>query len=303
MRWTPGGESRNVEDRRGSGFGMAPVGIGGTVILLVLSLIFGRDFVSGSGDASGAAAAAASGEVAPVQQTPEEAKEVQFVSFVLDTAQATWSQCSRSDRHAVARREARAVSQRDADGLRCRPDGDGSVLLSVDQKIYIDLAFYDELRDAVRRARRFRAGVRDHARARTSRSASARARTRRCAARSSRIPIRRTRCRLRLELQADCYAGVWAHHDPGREDSRAGRHRRGLNAAAAVGDDRIQKRDDGTRERRLVHAWLVGAARDLVQARVRSPVIPKDCNTFENVIRRVVELIAHDSATRASRAA
>src|SRR5689334_12003797 len=89
MRWTPGGESRNVEDRRGGGLGM-PMGIGGSVILLVLSLIFGRDFVSGSSD-SGAPPANANGEVAPVQQTPEEAKEVQFVSFVLDTAQATWS--------------------------------------------------------------------------------------------------------------------------------------------------------------------------------------------------------------------
>src|SRR5512146_2341514 len=92
MRWTPGGESRNVEDRRGSGFGMAPMGIGGTVVLLVLSLIFGRDFVSGSGGDNGnGPPQSASGEAAPINQSPEEAKEVQFVSFVLDTAQATWA--------------------------------------------------------------------------------------------------------------------------------------------------------------------------------------------------------------------
>ena len=49
MRWSPGGTSRNIEDRRGSsggfGGGMAPMGIGGTIVLLVLGLIFGRDFV------------------------------------------------------------------------------------------------------------------------------------------------------------------------------------------------------------------------------------------------------------------
>ncbi len=85
MRWVPG-SGRNVEDRRAGG-GMVPMGIGGTVVLLILSLVFGRDFISGSG-----------GEVAPsqsaggeVQQTPEEAKQVQFVSFVLDSTQATWS--------------------------------------------------------------------------------------------------------------------------------------------------------------------------------------------------------------------
>jgi len=65
MRWSPGGESSNVEDRRGGGgMSMAPMGIGGTVILVVLSLIFGRDFVSGSG-ADPAQASSASGEVAP----------------------------------------------------------------------------------------------------------------------------------------------------------------------------------------------------------------------------------------------
>src|SRR5215212_1679188 len=89
MRWTPGGTSRNVEDRRGSGgMGMAPMGIGGTVVLLVLSLIFGRDFVTGSDEGVAPDGRTASGEV---QQTPEEATEVKFVSFVLDTAQAVWS--------------------------------------------------------------------------------------------------------------------------------------------------------------------------------------------------------------------
>src|SRR4051812_16570364 len=94
MRWTPGGQSNNIEDRRGSrgGLGgMAPMGIGGTIVVLVLSLIFGRDFVSGGGGGAQDPQQTANGDVAPAQQSPEEAREVQFVSFVLDSAQAVWS--------------------------------------------------------------------------------------------------------------------------------------------------------------------------------------------------------------------
>src|SRR6185503_19285385 len=93
MRWSPGADRGNVEDRRGGGggFGMAPMGIGGTIVVLVLSLIFGRDFVGGGSD-TGDQTQTSSGEVgAPVQQSAAEAKEVQFVTFVLDTAQAEWA--------------------------------------------------------------------------------------------------------------------------------------------------------------------------------------------------------------------
>src|SRR5262245_53122898 len=92
MRWTPGGGSRNVEDRRGGGgMGMGPMGIGGAIVVLVLSLTIGRDFVSGGGEQS-VPADTAGGEVgAPVNESPEEKKEVQFVSWVLDTTQATWA--------------------------------------------------------------------------------------------------------------------------------------------------------------------------------------------------------------------
>src|SRR5438105_15874921 len=92
MRWTPGGESSNIEDRRGQGGGFMPggkgVGIGGAVVLLVLSLIFGRDFVTGgpTTDNTGVPATS-SGEVA---RTPAEDRLVQFVSFVLVDGQDAW---------------------------------------------------------------------------------------------------------------------------------------------------------------------------------------------------------------------
>jgi len=95
MRWTPGSGS-DIEDRRGSsgggfGIGGAPIGCGGAIILLVLSLLFHKNFFAllGSGD-NGTQVSGPAAQSQPVQQTPEEAKEVQFVSFVLDDAQKTW---------------------------------------------------------------------------------------------------------------------------------------------------------------------------------------------------------------------
>src|SRR5690348_9012087 len=97
MRWTPGGESRDIEDRRGASRGAfggrgIHVGIGGAILLLVLSLVFHRDFFSlvEGGAGTGTVATADSGAVAPVTSTPGEDRLVQFVSFVLDDDQKTW---------------------------------------------------------------------------------------------------------------------------------------------------------------------------------------------------------------------
>ena len=105
MRWTPGGRSDNLEDRRGAssgGFGGGRgLGLGGIVILLVLSLIFKQDFLSlvgGAGGASGAPAAAP----APIDD-PSEERAVQFLSWVLNDAQDTvWTHpAAADDEHAL----------------------------------------------------------------------------------------------------------------------------------------------------------------------------------------------------------
>src|SRR6267378_3760725 len=97
MRWTPGGRSDDIEDRRdesggggGFNFGGMHIGIGGFLILLVLSLVFKRDFLSLLGGGSGGS---------PIQTSqPDTARdqreepEVQFISFVLDDVQKTWTQ-------------------------------------------------------------------------------------------------------------------------------------------------------------------------------------------------------------------
>ena len=89
MRWSPGGTSDNVEDRPGMRLGRGGLGIGGGLVLLILSLVFGRNFFEDAG--SGPVTTQRAAEVVPINETPEEKVRVQFVSFVLDDVQATWA--------------------------------------------------------------------------------------------------------------------------------------------------------------------------------------------------------------------
>ena len=231
MRWTPGGPSPDVEDRRGQRFGGfgGRLGIGGVLVLLVLSLVFKRDFlslVSGTGEAAPAG---------PVAQTPEEEHLVEFVSFVFDTTQSTWSMIlqQRGRRYA----HAKLVLFRDAIQSACgfAESATGPFYCPGNHKVYIDLGFYDELR------RRFGAPgdfaqayvlaheIGHHVQTLLGDSFGS----------SNTESVRR-------ELQADCYAGVWGYHmaregvlEPGDADE-------GLRAAAAVGDDRLQRMSTGT---------------------------------------------------------
>jgi len=248
MRWTPGGESGNIEDRRGSsggfGGGMAPMGIGGTIVLIVLSLIFGRDFVGGSGTDQGTQQTA-SGDVAPVQQSPAEEREVQFVSFVLDSAQAVWS---RIEPRAFGQpwHDAKLVLFRDATPTAC---GTGQTAMGPfycpnDEKVYVDLAFFDELKSRFGAPGEFaQAYVIAHELGHHVQHLNGVDRQVRRLQQQN--PGEANPLSVKLELQADCYAGVFGHElqnenilDPGDIDD-------GLRAAAAVGDDRLQRETTG----------------------------------------------------------
>jgi hypothetical protein len=89
MLWTPGGRSPNLEDRRSTGGGMGRgLGIGGTVVVLALSLLFGRNLFNDLGVEPGVAA---SGAPMSAADSAAEEPEVQFISFVLDDVQNTWA--------------------------------------------------------------------------------------------------------------------------------------------------------------------------------------------------------------------
>ena len=124
MRWTPGGESQDIEDRRddsggggGFNFGGFHIGIGGFIILLVLSLVFKRNFLSLAGVGGG------SNPATQVSRQPDTARDqreqplVQFVSFVLDDTQRTWTQILAAQ--GVQYRHAKLVLFRDSIDSAC----------------------------------------------------------------------------------------------------------------------------------------------------------------------------------------
>lgn len=275
MRWTPGGGSRNVEDRRGSGLGMGTMGIGGSVILLVLSLIFGRDFISGSGDGVDAGQGAG-GEV---QQTPEEAKEVQFVSFVLDTAQANWAKLL-PETMGAPWRDAKLVLFRNATQTGCGvgQSAMGPFYCPLDQRIYIDLGFYDDLRTRFGAPGDFaQAYVLTHELGHHVQHLLGTDERVRRAQESN--PDQAKALSVRLELQADCYAGIWAHQTQQEQILEQGDIEEGLNAAASVGDDRIQRETTGhVNSDSFTHGS--SAQRATWFKRGFSSGNPRDCDTF-----------------------
>ena len=248
MRWNPGHRSVNVEDRRGAGGGFmrgaGGMGAGGLVILVILSLIFGRDFVSLASDPSVAQPGAESGEVPPAETTPEEERLVSLVSFVLDDAQDTWRQVS--SEMGTPYRDAKLVLFRDAVQSACgfAEAATGPFYCPADEKVYIDLGFYEELQQRFGAPGDFAQAyvlaheIGHHVQNLLGTEAQVReARTRRADLANE--------LSVRLELQADCYAGVWGHSAAQRQKLESGDVEEGLAAAAAVGDDRLQRMGGG----------------------------------------------------------
>jgi predicted metalloprotease len=219
------------------------MGIGGAVVMLVLSLIFGRDFVTGgtTTNTDNGAPAVANGEVS---SSPAEERLVQFVSFVLDDVQNTWRSIL-ADRH-VPYEDAKLVLFRDMTQSGCGTAQStmGPFYCPLDEKAYIDLSFYDELQ------RRFGASgefaeayvlaheLGHHVQHLLGIDAQARRLQQSQPGSANAVSVR-------LELQADCFAGIWGHSTQQRRLLEQGDIEDGLNAAAAVGDDRLQRAATG----------------------------------------------------------
>ncbi len=248
MRWSDRGQSSNVEDARGSGGGRfsgggARLGLGGMLVLLILSLVFKRDFfslVSGGagGDGTGQATSG------PVQSSPEEEKLAHFVGFVLDTTQAYWSK----EFPALGAQyvPAHLVLFRDGIESACgvAQTSSGPFYCPGDQKVYIDLGFYDELTRKFGAPGDFaQAYVIAHELGHHVQNLLGIERQMREA--QQRRPERANDLSVRLELQADCFAGVWGHGAQQEGILEAGDMEEGLRAAASVGDDRIQRMTQG----------------------------------------------------------
>jgi predicted metalloprotease len=253
MRWSRGDRS-NVDDLRGrTGVGMRrglPLGLGGLVVVLLLSWLTGTDILSllGGGGATQVPPSASVGTSGDVPTSPEEEALVDFVDAVMEDVQDTWGQVL-SDRY----RATKVVLFRDQIDSACGMAGaaSGPFYCPADQQVYLDLSFFDELN------RRFGAPG-DFAQAyvlahevghhiQTLLGIESRLR----AAQRAR-PSDANELSVRMELQADCLAGIWGkaasvrgRAEKGLVELEPGDAEEGLRAAAAIGDDRLQRMSGG----------------------------------------------------------
>jgi uncharacterized protein len=281
MKWTPGRRSANLDDLRGStgrgfsfGGGAVPkLGCGGFVLLLLLSVIFGQDFFSlvGGGVDPGGAPAGVPGQEAAISTSPEEERLASFVSFVLDDSQETWSRIFAQAGQTYP--PARLALFRDSVDSGCgfAQSAMGPFYCPRDQRVYIDLAFYEELQSRFGAPGDFaQAYVIAHEIGHHVQNVLGITNQGRGSNEAS----------VRLELQADCFAGLYGHSTARRNILDPGDVEEGLGAAAAVGDDRLQRRSGGWVN---PETWTHGSAEQRAYWFRRGLETGdfESCNTFE----------------------
>ena len=246
MRWRRGTRSRNIEDRRaqrgpGRRRAAGSLGLGGLLLVLAASYFLGIDpslFLGGglgpaAGIDSGGGGRAPTGEF---RTTPEEEELVDFISFVLDDLQGTWRELL------PGYQDATLVLFRDATSSGCGLGQRemGPFYCPADRNVYIDLAFYQELRTQFGAPGDFAQAyvlaheIGHHIQTLTGISDEVRRL-------QQRDPGSRNALSVRQELQADCLAGVWGNATARRGILEADDVEEGLRTAAAIGDDRIQR--------------------------------------------------------------
>lgn len=251
------------------------IGLGGVAVLFVLSMLTGQNFFALLGPLLGGVGTD-DGSNPPVarQSSPEDEKQVQFVSFVLDDAQAVWTKLLPQYRHAKLVLFTDSVRS----GCGFAEAAMGPFYCPADEKVYIDLGFYDELK------RRFgapgdfaQAYVITHEIGHHVQNILGISDKVRQAQQSN--PDQANPLSVRLELQADCLAGVWGRSTQQRDILESGDVEEGLGAASAVGDDRIQKAATGSVN---PEGWTHGSSKQRVawfKHGLESGNI-KDCDTF-----------------------
>jgi predicted metalloprotease len=276
MRWTPGGESSDIEDRRGEGggggggfsFGPRHLGIGGFILVAILSLVFRRNFFALLGGGTDV------NQPVPVPgpaQTPQSAqtggggatndKTVQFISFVLNDVQDTWTRELAKTDHPYQHAKLVLFTDETRSGCGEAQSSTGPFYCPADHKVYIDLGFYRELQDRFGAPGEFaEAYVLAHEIGHHVQNLLGIDRQVRRLQSSQ--PSAANAMSVKLELQADCLAGVWGHSTDQRHLLEQGDVESGLRAAAAVGDDRLQRMATGT-----VHpeSWTHGSSAERVR--------------------------------------
>jgi uncharacterized protein len=244
MRWTRGSRSANIQDRRGLRMGGgAGMGLGGLLILGVLSLVFGKDFISMAGGGSPSNAVPAQ-DAGPYVGTPEEEQAADLVSFVLDDAQSTWARLFAEGGQQY--RDAQLILFTDQTPTACGygQAATGPFYCPSDEKVYIDLGFFQELHRQFGAQGDFaQAYVIAHEIGHHVQHLLGVDQQVRNAQQQN--PDDANEWSVRLELQADCLAGVWGHSTSERDHLDPDDPQEALTAAAAIGDDRLQRMGGG----------------------------------------------------------
>jgi predicted metalloprotease len=246
MRWGDGRRSNNVEDRRGWRRPTPIIGGGlGTVLLVIVALYLGVDPTILLNQ--GGLPTPETGRSDSYSPSAEEQRLADFVAVVLGDTEDTWGMLFR--RMGQTYEEPNLVLFTGAVQSACGTASTavGPFYCPADRKVYIDLSFYGELKNRFGAPGDFAqayviahevghhvqnlVGIADKVQSLRERASQAEA----------------NRLSVMMELQADCLAGVWAHHaDRARHILEAGDVDEALNAAAAIGDDRLQRRSHGT---------------------------------------------------------
>ncbi len=269
MRWRGNRKSNNVEDRRhmsggrlgalggGRGGGLLRflplvfrfLGFKGTLILVACIGAYGL-FTGSLGSMLGGLGlqqgSTSSMSAAPLRETAEEKELVDFVSVILADTEETWA--SLFQKKGKTYKEPRLVLFRDSVKSACgmAESAMGPFYCPGDQQVYIDLGFYDQLKNRFNAPGDFAQAyviaheVGHHIQTLLGTSSKVHA------ARNKLSEIESNKLLVRQELQADCLAGVWAYHaNRGRELLEVGDVEEGLAAASAIGDDTLQKQSKG----------------------------------------------------------
>ncbi|HPC73583.1 MAG TPA: neutral zinc metallopeptidase [Syntrophales bacterium] len=245
MRWRDGRRSDNVEDRRGMTVSRGFVGGGiGTILLVLVALYFGVDpsILLNQMPTTGSPPAMEQSAGKPAAQD----EQAQFVSVVLADTEDTWREIFRQGGQTY--REPKLVLFTGAVQSACgfAQAAMGPFYCPLDETVYIDLIFYRDLKERFRAPGDFAQAyviaheVGHHVQNQLGIMQKVQE------MRSRVDEVRSNDLSVRTELQADCFAGLWAHHaDKSRHILEEGDIEEALNAASSIGDDRIQKQTRG----------------------------------------------------------
>lgn len=246
MRWKTGRRSSNIEDRRGvrmTGRKVKGGGIG-IILLALVGMYFGIDpsviLNSNLGDGGGSV------QQSSVQTSPEEDRLADFVSVVLADTEDTWEMIFREAGGAYEKPKLVLFTGAVQSACGYAKSATGPFYCPADRKVYIDLGFYSELKHNLKAPGDFAQAyvisheVGHHVQNLLGISGKVQAK------RANLSKTDYNKLSVKLELQADCFAGVWANHaNRVRNILEPGDVEEALNAASMIGDDNLQKKSRG----------------------------------------------------------